>query len=211
LRLPEVIQSAKRRGIATLVDAAAEIHPLERMTWLAGRSGIDLVCFGAKYFASVQSTGVLCGRRDLVEAAYRHGFIGYETYENGAIGRGYKVDRQEIVATVVALREWFEADHKSRFAQQEQRILTIARALDGLRHVTAEPTWDRQGAWMMLRVSLAAGAPLTVVDAERTLRESSPSVWVRVDGDVINVVVHTLKEGEDRIVGERMREVLSGA
>ncbi len=211
LRLPEVIAIARRKGVATLVDAAAEIHPLERMTWLAGQSGIDLVCFGAKYFGSVQSTGVLCGRRDLVDAAYRHGFIGYETHENRAIGRGYKVDRQEIAATAVALREWFAADHRARFAQQEQRMLTIARALDGLPYVTAEPTWHRQGAWMMLRVSLTSGAPLTVVEAEQRLRERSPSVWVRVDGDVINVVVHTLKDGEDRIVGDQMRQVLSGA
>ncbi|MDR7418235.1 MAG: aminotransferase class V-fold PLP-dependent enzyme [Armatimonadota bacterium] len=210
LRLPEVIRVAKQRGITTLVDAAAEIYPLERMTWLAGQSGIDLVCFGAKYFGSMQSTGVLCGRRDLVEAAFRHGFIGYETYENRAIGRGYKVDRQEIAATVVALREWFAADHQARLAQQEQRMLTIARALEGLPYVTAEPTWPRQGPWMQLRVSLAPEAGQTAADVERKLREGTPSVWVRVDGDVINVVVHTLEDGEDRIVGERMREVLGG-
>jgi L-seryl-tRNA(Ser) seleniumtransferase len=210
LRIPDVVRIARRHGVAVLADAAAEVHPLERMTWLAGRSGIDLVCFGAKYFGSVQSTGVLCGRQDLVEAAYMHGFIGYETYENRAIGRGYKVDRQEIAATVVALREWFAADHAARFAQQERRIQTIARALEGLPGVTAEPTWPRQGASMQLRVSLAPASRVTISAVEQRLREGTPSIWVRVDGDVMNIVVHTLQDGEDAIVGERLRQVLTG-
>lgn len=209
LSIPDVIRIARARGVAVLVDAASEVYPLERMTWLAGQSGADLVCFGAKYFGSVQSAGILCGRADLVEAAQMNGFIGYETYENRAIGRGYKVDRQEIAATVAALREWFNADHQARFALQERRIRTVAAALEGLSHVTVEPTWPRQGPWMQLRVSLAPDAGITVAAAEQRLREGTPSVWVRVDGDVINVVVHTLMDGEDAIVGERMREVLS--
>lgn len=209
LSIPDVVRIARARGVAVLVDAASEVYPLERMTWLAGQSGADLVCFGAKYFGSVQSAGILCGRADLVEAAQTNGFIGYETYENRAIGRGYKVDRQEIAATVAALREWFNADHQARFALQERRIRTIAVALEGLPYVTAEPTWPRQGPWMQLRVSLAPDAGITVAAAEQRLREGTPSVWVRVDGDVINVVVHTLMDGEDAIVGERMREVLS--
>jgi L-seryl-tRNA(Ser) seleniumtransferase len=210
LSIPDVIRIARAKGVAVLVDAAAEVYPLERMTWLAGQSGADLVCFGAKYFGSVQSAGILCGRPDLVEAAQMNGFIGYETYDNRAIGRGYKVDRQEIAATVAALREWFDADHQSRFALQEQRIHTIASALEGLPHVTAEPTWPRRGPWMQLRVSLAPDAGTTVAAVERELREGTPSVWVRLDDDVVNVVVHTLMEGEDAIVGERLREVLSG-
>ncbi len=209
LSIPDVVRIARARGVAVLVDAASEVYPLERMTWLAGQSGADLVCFGAKYFGSVQSAGILCGRADLVEAAQTNGFIGYETYENRAIGRGYKVDRQEIAATVAALREWFNADHQARFALQERRIRIVAAALEGLSHVTVEPTWPRQGPWMQLRVSLAPDAGITVAAAEQRLREGTPSVWVRLDGDVINVVVHTLMDGEDAIVGERMREVLS--
>ncbi len=111
LSIAEVVSIASRRGVAVLVDAAAEIYPLERMTWLAG-SGEELVCFGAKYFGSANSTGVLCGRKDMVEAAALHNFISFETQGSASLGRGDKVDRQEVVATVVALREWF--DHEPR-------------------------------------------------------------------------------------------------
>jgi hypothetical protein len=114
------------------------------------------------------------------------------------------------VATVAALREWFAADHAARLAVCEQRIGTIARALADLPHVTAAPTWPRGGPWMQLQVSFAPGVGLAAAEVERKLREGTPSVWVRVDGDVVNVAVHTLLEGEDRVVAERLRAVLSG-
>ena len=59
------------------------------------------------------STGILCGRKDLIDAAYLHSFIGYETSPYDTIGRPLKVDRQEVIAVVVALREWFSMDPRS--------------------------------------------------------------------------------------------------
>lgn len=209
LPIPDVIRIASRRGVAVLIDAAAEVYPFERMTWLVGKSGADLVCFGGKYFGALNSTGVICGRKDLVEAATMNGFSGYEIQENRSIGRGYKMDRQEIVATVAALGEWLATDHAARLAIQEQRIRTITQALEGLPGVSAEPMWPRRGPWMQLRVSLSPPARHTPKSAEEALRLGRPSVWVRVDGDVINVLVHTLREGEDQIVAQRMRQVLA--
>ena len=76
--LEEVIEIAHRNGVAVLVDAASQLYPLERMLgWT--KMGADLVCFGAKYFGAPHSSGILCGRRDLVESAVSQGFIGFET------------------------------------------------------------------------------------------------------------------------------------
>ena len=209
LSIPEVVSIASRRGVAVLVDAAAEIYPLERMTWLAG-SGAELVCFGAKYFGSANSTGVLCGRKDMVEAAALHNFISFETQGSASLGRGYKVDRQEVVATVVALREWFTMNHEDRFAVQEERIHTIARALTNVPHVTTERYRERQGPWFLLRITFDESAlGKTAASIEQALRDGDPPIRVRVDGGQIRVAVHTLREGEDSVVAERMREVLS--
>lgn len=210
LSIPEVVHIAEKRGVAVLIDAAAEVYPLERMTWLAGKSGADVVCFGAKYLGSANSTGFMCGRKDMVEAASLNGFIAFETHDTHAFGRGFKVDRQEIVATVVAVREWFAMDHKARFAVQERRIETIARALAGVPDVTTERIWQRQGAWLQLRVSLGGSkSGKHAASVHDALKDGDPSIKVRLEGDQILLAVHNLKDGEDAIVAEALRRALS--
>lgn len=208
LSIPEVVRTARKKDVAVLIDAAAEIYPLDRMTWLASKSGAHLICFGAKYFGSLNSTGIICGKRESVAAAMLNNFIAFETHDNRSLGRGYKVDRQEIMATLVALREWFAMDHKKRFALQERRLQTITQALEGLPYVTTERIWPRQGAWMHLRVTCdEARMGKTLVSICETLGDGDPSVRVVLEDDQIQVAVHTLKEGEDEIVAERLREV----
>jgi L-seryl-tRNA(Ser) seleniumtransferase len=209
LPLSQVIGIARKKGVAVLVDAAAEVYPLQRMTGLAGGKA-DLVCFGAKYFSSAHSTGILCGRKELVEAAVLNNFIAYEAQDNHCIGRGYKVDRQEVIGTLAALREWFTMNHEERFRIQEERIGAIANGLVGIPHVKAERVWERNGPWMRLCVTLDEG-PLgkTAASVGEALREGDPSIWVRVEGNQIHVAAHNLQEGEDRLVAGRLRQLLT--
>jgi seryl-tRNA(Sec) selenium transferase len=107
LSLRQVLDVAHGKGVPVVVDAAGQVYPLERFTSFT-KLGADLVCFGAKYIGSVNSSGILCGKKDLVEAASMQGFIGFETVaDHQAFGRPMKLDRQEVVAVVVALQEWF--------------------------------------------------------------------------------------------------------
>lgn len=208
LQTADVIRLAKEKHVPMLLDAAAEVHPLDRMRWLASGSGADLVCFGAKYIGSTNSSGILCGTRERVEAANLNNFIAYETHDNRALGRGFKIDRQEVVATVVALRDWFTMDHEARLAVQEERVGMIVRALAGIPSVAAERILYR--AWIMVRLVFKAGSGKTPAGVEQTLRDGDPSVRVRLEKDEILVAVHTLKEGEDAIVAERLRQALAG-
>jgi len=209
LPIPEVVAIAQRKGVAVLLDAAAEVYPLERMTGLP-KSGADLVCFGAKYFGSTHSSGILCGRRDLVEAAALQGFIGYEAQESRSLGRAMKVDRQEIIATVIALREWLTMDHETRLLQNDERGHTIIRRLSGLPNVKAEPVLDRRGPSVRMRVVLdEAGLNKSAEEVAQALKEGDPSIWVRPMGNAIYISLSTLREGEAEIVAERLRDVLS--
>lgn len=208
LSLSDVVAVAKRHDVAVIVDAAGEVYPLEHMTSLP-QSGADLVCFGAKYVGSGHSTGILCGRRELIEAAHLNNFVGYEAYTNRSLGRGYKTDRQEIVATAVALREWLEMDHEERLQGQATRIQTILDGLTDLPYVHARNVWEEETyAWMRLRISLdhALGKSAAGVAAE--LKAGDPSIWVRVEGDDIVIVPHTLAAGETELVRDRLRAAL---
>jgi len=210
LGLPEVIKIAHAKGVPVIVDAASEIYPVERMTNLAA-SGADLICFGSKYLSAFNSAGILCGRSDLVEAASRNGFVGYETYINRSMGRGYKLDRQEVIGVVVALREWLSMDHEERLQQQADRIQAISRTLADVPHVKAETQWNpEREAWMRLHVGLdeaALGKSAKAIADE--LKTGEPSIWVRVDQNDLYVMVNTMQEGETEIVANRLRQVLT--
>lgn len=191
-----------------LVDAAFQVYPLEQMRGLAN-SGADLVCFSTKYMGGPNSAGFLCGQKAAVEAAALNGFIAYEMEENHCFGRGYKVDRQEVVATLVTLREWFAMDHEERFRSQEQRIQVITEALSDLPHVQTEQVWEGPRVWKRLRVTLDEKAlGKTAVGVEQALREGDPSIWVEVEENSLRVGVETLNGGEEQLVARRLREVL---
>jgi L-seryl-tRNA(Ser) seleniumtransferase len=169
-----------------------------------------LICFGAKYLGAQNSAGILCGRDDLIAAAKLNGFIGYEQQRSRSLGRGYKLDRQEIIGVTVALKEWLTIDHEERLQSQADRIQTITSALAGLPHVTAETIWDPQrDAWMRLQIGIDSGKTgKTAATVVQALRDGEPSIWLRNEGEHINLMVHTLHDDEVAIVANRLREVL---
>ena len=208
LPIETVIAIAHGHGLPVIVDAASEVYPLERMLRY-NELGADLVCYGAKYFGAYNSTGILCGRKDLLEAAFLHSFIGFETSAYRSIGRPLKLDRQEIVAVVVALREWFNMDHEERITEHERRGQIIQQAVAGLPHVTASWNFDER--------TLSSGVNLTLDEAAlgqtaaqvcQALRDGNPSIWAASRNNTLYLTVTEFFEGEAEIVAERLRAVL---
>lgn len=208
--LPDAIEIAHAAGLPILVDAAAEIYPLERMRRVA-TSGADIVCFGGKYLGSGNSTGILCGNGKFVSAARLNGFTGFET-GNNSIGRGYKVDRQEVVGTTIALRHWLDTDHEQRLQLQADRIAQIVDGLAGVAGVNAANMWeqDGEGPWMRLDVSWdEQGKGRTAAEVSEALQNGSPAIFCRSEAGSLHIAVHTLREGETEIVMRRLQEELA--
>lgn len=209
--LREVVPIGKKHSIPVIVDAAPQVYPLHLMLSYP-RMGADLVCFGAKYFGAPNSTGILCGRRDLVESAAAQSFIGFESSPYRTVGRPLKVDRQEVIAVVVALQEWFSMDHEARAVDCEGKARTIVDGLQGLEGVNAYTAPERSGP--------ARGLPCTVVRSRipgkdaaslaTLLREGNPRIWVRVEGDRISMATFTLMKDEEKAILKRLRSLLSG-
>ena len=218
LTLKETLDIAHNRGVPVLVDAAYQAYPLERLTNLA-QSGADSVCVSSKYIGGPNSAGFMCGEKGLVEAATLNGFIAYETPDNRGFegfGRGFKLDRQEVIATIVALREWFNLDHEERLRIQEQRFEVIAESISGTPHIQVEQGFFKGLPWMSLKITLDEDAlGKTAAEVEKSMREGDPSIWIQIgslDGydKTILVATQTLHEGEEQVVARRLREVLEG-
>ena len=211
LQLADVVAVAKRKGTRVIVDAASEIYPIERMHYVA-QSGADLVCFGAKYLGAQNSAGILCGSKQYVQNAKSHSFIGYEAQLSRGMGRGYKLDRQEVIGVTVAVREWLTMDHEERIQQQFDRIATITKAITDLPNIQTEQAWNpEREAWVQLRITVDGADDDKLKALCQELRDGEPSIWLRptFEGGQIAVMVNTLNEGETEIVAQRLREVLA--
>lgn len=209
LPLSEVVSIAKDAGIAVIVDAAYQVYPLERITELVN-IGADLVCFSAKYMGGPNSAGFLCGNSEAVKAAALNGFMAFETEKNRNMGRGYKIDRQEIVATVAVLKEWLEMDHDARLADQDRRFQVVAESLAGLPHIEIEQGWYDRYCSMEMKLTLDEQAlGRTAASVEEALREGDPRIWLWLEGSSLKLGVDTLLPSEERILARRLREELT--
>jgi len=204
--LEDVIRIGKQHEIPIIVDAAGQVYPVERLRKYT-RMGADLVGYGAKYFGAPNSAGVLCGRKELVETAALHSFIGFEASPYRAFGRPMKLDRQEIIAVVVALREWMTMDHQVRFESYARRVSTLQEKLSGIPNVELVPHGSPVTG---LRIALdeeALGKTATkVADA---LREGNPSIWLHHQQDAITVSVVTIVDGDELVIADRLGRLLA--
>src|SRR6266571_2266669 len=107
-RIPdeEFAQLGRKHAVPTFNDAAADVPPVDNF-WKYTRMGFDLVAFsGGKGIRGPQSAGLLLGRKGLIEAARLH------APPNGnTVGRGMKVNKEEMLAMLVALELFLEKDH----------------------------------------------------------------------------------------------------
>jgi len=204
--LEEVIRLGKLHGVPVIVDAAAQVYPLENLRKYAAM-GADLVCYGAKYFGAPNSSGILCGRKELVEAAALQGFIGFESNPYRGFGRPLKLDRQEIIAVVVALREWLAMDHQARFAGYKRRVDRLHKELEKTPNIEIAPQGDPITALRIAFDEKALGK--TAAEIADALREGDPSIWVRSQPGAIVVSVATIMDGDEAIIADRLKRSLS--
>jgi len=208
VKMEEFVAIGKRHGIPTFNDAAADVPPLEHLLKPI-RLGFDLVTIsGGKGIRGPQSAGLLVGRKDLIEAA----LLNTAPYSD-TIGRSCKVNKEEIVAMMVALESFLKEDQEANWREWERRIATIEKLVSGVAGVKAERfvpqianqvphlrvDWDRE----KIRLS-----PEEVM---QRLRDGEPSIELVPGPSVgIEIASWTLKPGEAEIVGERLRAILAG-
>ena len=209
LDLEDVVKIADKHDIPVIVDAAYQVYPLDRFKYYT-QSGASLVGFGAKYFGACNSTGILAGKKDLVEAAFLHSFIGFETGDYETLGRPLKLDRQEIVAVVVGLKEWLALDHEARIAEHWVKANRILDALGDIPNVEMERHFEDNSLSNGVMLTLDENAlGKTAADVIEALKDGDPSIWARGRQSRIRIAVAHLVEDEVDIVIERLRGLLS--
>ena len=146
-RLEEVVKVAGARGLPVLVDAAGELPPRSNLTAIADK-GAALVAFsGGKAIRGLQSTGILCGRKELIASAAaqmldmddhpelwdpppalidRNLLRGVPRH---GIGRSMKVSKEEIIALLTALDLFVSGVYDDSVAQSQRMLEAIVEKL----------------------------------------------------------------------------------
>jgi D-glucosaminate-6-phosphate ammonia-lyase len=201
----EFAQLGKKHGVPTFNDAAADVPPVENL-WKYTKMGFDLVTFsGGKGIRGPQSAGLLLGRKDLITAARLN------APPNGnTIGRGMKVNKEEIVGMLAALELYLKRDHAREQQDFERRAETIRSSVAAVSGVKAEVfTPEVANHVPHLRITWdEAGKGLTASAVVAAMRDGEPSIAIRSEGPALVIGVWMMRPGEDKIVAKRLRQVL---
>ena len=132
-KLRQELAIAKEHKVPLLLDDAAGIPPADNAK-LYARMGIDLYCFsGGKGLRGPQCSGLLLGRKDLIEAALLN-----SSPREGAVCRPMKVGKEEIIGCLTALETWLKIDEKKLYAEWNARIDRIRKLVETVPGVTTE-------------------------------------------------------------------------
>ncbi|HXE12257.1 MAG TPA: hypothetical protein VN633_09060 [Bryobacteraceae bacterium] len=227
-RLQQAITIAKNAKVPLLLDDAAGIPPIDNLR-LYPKMGLDLFCFsGGKGLSGPQCSGLLLGRKDLIDAA----LLNTSPWE-GAVCRAMKVGKEEVMGCLAAVEAWTKLDLDALNREWNAKVKKIAAIVEtvpgvtttitipknGNRYPTLTVLWDEQ-KWNF-----------SVADCDRHLREGEPRIEVLTASNPslvsavsehhhdsktprqnkIQIISLTMQPGEELIVGRRLREILNTA
>jgi L-seryl-tRNA(Ser) seleniumtransferase len=204
----EWVAVAQKHGIPATIDIAADVPPVSNL-WRFNEMGFSFVAIsGGKALRGPQSAGLLMGKKEIIAAARLSMFPRGET-----IGRGMKVNKEEILGMYVALEEFVKIDHDAEYQLFQQRIDRIKAAVEEVEGVKTKVSHPKLGnctptldiTWDATKIKKDGN------QLRAALRSGEPSIQFVGGKDNIGVTAWMLQEGEDKIVAARLKEELQKA
>lgn len=220
-----------RHGKPVIVDAAAELPPGDNLRQFIVE-GADLVAFsGGKHIRGPQSTGILCGRADLIQSAclqHQDMDVFPESWPlrqwiadgrlagppHHGVGRGFKVGKEEIAGLLAALRLYAKRDLAVELAgwmSDMQRIVTASASLPGVHAELRFPQPNgRQVPHAVLNIDPAA-ARKSATQLVVELQEGSPAIYVferQAREGIVVFMPEALSPGHSEIIAARLQAIL---
>lgn len=197
----------KKYNIPTFNDCASDIPPVDNL-FKYTRMGFDLVAFsGGKGLRGPQSAGLLLGKKKYIDAAKLN------APPSVNVGRGMKVNKEEIIGMLVALEIYLAKDHAREWKMWEDQIKHIQQAADTVAGITSEIylpeianevptlriTWDQQNG------------KTTYAEVRQQLIAGHPSIEIWPSDQDMQITTWMMEPGQERAVAQRVKEVLEKA
>lgn len=197
-----VVEISRARGVPVIVDAASTLPPVDHLRrWI--RWGADLVVYsGGKGIRGPQDSGMLAGRRDLIEAAALNG------PPHSAVGRGMKTTKEAMAGLWVALEQFLADNHEAQQTAHLAQGDAINAALQARNDCKIEYTvdWEEWPA-PVLRVwpKDRAWSPQSV---QSLLWNGDPAISINVEHNGLMINTHCLQAGEEHVLLEHLLQAL---
>jgi uncharacterized pyridoxal phosphate-dependent enzyme len=209
IKRAEWLELARKHALPTLLDAAADVPPRERLSEY-NKLGFDLVAFsGGKALRGPNDTGLLLGRKDLIAAGKRN-----TNPHCGTIGRMMKVSKEDMVAVLAAVERYVRTDHQAEWRAWERRIEVIEEAVKDIPTLQYErivPPIANHVPHLILSWD-EKRLKITRQRLTRELAGGDPPIQLgRVSGTGdkgVLISVFALQNGEEQIVADRLRAIL---
>jgi len=199
--LDEVVAIAHRAGVPVIVDAAAQLPPRENL-WRLTERGADLVLFsGGKELRGPQSSGLIVGRRDLIEACEMH------ASPHQRLGRAMKVGKEEMLGLLAAVTWYLERDEAAESERCERVVADWVSSLSSIPGVTAERAFPGTDGRPLPRaiVSFDERLQLSGAGARDAMLAGEPAIAVAIAGpSAIYLNPELLRPGEEGMVLDRV-------
>jgi len=215
------VRVAHKHGVPCFNDAAADVPPISNL-WNYTELGFDLVAFsGGKGIRGPQCTGLLLGKKDLIDAAQLN-----NSPNSNTVGRAMKVAKEEIIGLVAAVDWFLKQDDAAMQAEFHKRAETIAERVQTVPTVQTRvfiPAVANHVPHLLITYDMNR-VKLSASDVMQKMREGNPRIELNPatgggpasaglpgGNNVIVVGVWMLQPGEDQIVARRLQEVLAEA
>lgn len=203
----EWVALGKKYGVPTSIDIAADVPPVSNL-WRFNDMGFGFVVIsGGKAIRGPQSAGLLMGKKNIIAAARLsmppRGFN---------IGRGMKINKEEILGMYVALERYINQDHDKEWKEWETKLALVDTAVKSIPGVSTEIHVPPLGNHTpTLRITWDnAKIKLTDKQLRENLRGGNPSIEVGGGtANSVSVTVFMLKPGQEKTVASRLKEELS--
>lgn len=236
--LEKIISIAKKYNVPVLVDAAPDLPPKSNLRKFIAL-GADLVAFsGGKALRGPNDTGILCGKKKLIDAAYLNSYEGmYELISTSdseeeliakygglsTIGRSMKVSKEQIVGLIIALQKYIEEDEKETIRNWSKKVLYIANELKDLSNISVKVfTEEESGSSVDIRSELFTRVEIlfdekivgkTVTQIKCELLEGSPRIAAPVyrEGSMGKIIIYpqSLQSEEEKLISLRLKEIFT--
>lgn len=204
LSLHDTVAIAHAHGVPVIVDAAAQLPPMENLWYFTTEFGADVALFsGGKGLQGPQASGLVVGTQEVIDAMRANA----SPWQR--LARSMKVGKEEICGLVAAVERYVNLDHDKITLALTETVDEWVNDLNTLEGVTARRLDVNEAGQPVPRMQVTLGENYAAIDVITELWNADPRIAVLAGGDHhFFVTPDTLAPGESDMVLARLRSAL---